>query len=125
MPWRRSERGELRLINEPRCAEMPRPGLFCFQGGRNESGSAERLIGAVGGAGLGEFVGDVAVVEGVGDDGEEIVEWGQVAGGGCGEGCFDHVIAGDDGWVVAAHEGEGVGDGDGLGGEAVLPALVP
>lgn len=74
---------------------------------------------------MGEFVGDVAVVEGIGDDGEEVAEWGQVVGGGCGEGCFDHVIAGDDGWVVAAHEGEGAVEGERLGGEAVLPALVP
>ena len=74
---------------------------------------------------MGEFVGDVAVVEGIGDDGEEEVERGQVAGRGGGEGCFDLVIARDDGGVVAAHEGEGVFEGERLGGEAVLPALVP
>lgn len=83
------------------------------------------MIGAIGGSGLGEFEGDVAVGEGIGDDGEELVERGQVACGGGGEGCFDLVIAGDDGWVVLAHEGEGVFKGDGLGGEAEEPALVP
>ena len=74
---------------------------------------------------MGEFDGDVAVGEGVGDDGEELVERGQIAGGGGGEGCFDLVIARDDGRVVLAHEGEGVVDGERLGGEAVEPALVP